>query len=462
VTATADAADAAGLDDTARRPVAERLELGRGLRQAVPRGSIADWSPAADRADPVEVLVASNAGRLEELIPIRFGRMAVSPFTFLRGSAAVMARDFAPLPTTGLRTQVCGDCHLGNFGLFATPERHVIFGINDFDETTPGPWEQDVFRLAASFVVGGKDAGHRTAVARQAAVDAVGSYRRHLWKHVPVSPLDTWYEQISLEQEIGRATDAKTKARRRRLLDQARRRVGDQLVPKLVRTEGDAMRIVDQPPLVYHADQGDVPALAAAFLASYRESLPADRRVLVDRYRFVDVAVKVVGVGSVGTRCLVALLVSPGGHPLLLQIKEANASVVATALELPAAEHEGERVVTGQRLMQPVTDIFLGWGTGPSGRHFYVRQLRDMKLSLVLDRDPQVLSRLADYCGRALARAHANSGDAAMLAGYLGRSDRFEEAVGTMAVRYAAQTEDDHARLLDAIAEGRIEAREVA
>jgi uncharacterized protein (DUF2252 family) len=438
-------------------PLGERLAAGKALRDAVPRRSHATWTPPADRPDPVATLGAADVDRLPELVPIRYGRMLVSPFAFLRGSASVMAVDLAGSPTTGVTVQVCGDCHLMNFGLFATPERNVVFGLNDFDETAPGPWEFDVKRLAASFVVAALDAGLGETLARRGAVAAVRSYRDCLWEHVAQSPLDVWYERIDLEREIAAAPDKQARSRRQRMAERARARVGDQLVPKLVRADGDAMTIVDQPPLNFHPEVEDPHGLALGFLATYRESRPADRRVLFDRYELRDVAVKVVGVGSVGTRCLIGLMSSAAGHPLFLQVKEASASVLEAVTEGPHMAHHGERVVLGQRLMQPASDIFLGWGTGPGGRHFYVRQLRDMKLSVTLQRDPVGMMRYAEYCGRALARAHANSGDPAVIAGYLGRSDRFDEAIGTWALAYATQTVEDHAALAAAAEEGRIE-----
>jgi uncharacterized protein (DUF2252 family) len=438
--------------------VDERLQFGRDIRKSVPREAHAEWSPSADRADPVTVLAAGDPDRIEDLLPIRYGRMSVSPFAYLRGSAAVMTSDLATLPSTGIQVQLCGDCHLMNFGLFATPERNLVFGLNDFDETAPGPWEYDVKRLATSFAVAARDVGLDDRSARKVAEAAVRSYRDRMWEHVEQSPLEIWYERISLDEEIERAPDAKARERRKRVRERARQRVGDSLFPKLARADGGQMSIVDQPPLLFHPHLENAEALAHDFLETYRSSLASDRRVLFDRYQLRDAAVKVVGVGSVGTRCLVALMSSLDSHPLFLQIKEAGPSVIQTFGAAPPSAHEGERVVFGQRLMQPASDIFLGWGTGAGGRHFYVRQLRDMKLSLVLERDVQSLARLAKYCGRALARGHANSGDAASIAGYLGRGDRFCDAVGSFAMRYVDQTVSDHAALTDAILDGRVSA----
>jgi uncharacterized protein (DUF2252 family) len=433
------------------------VAAGRELRNRVSRGSHADWQPSAARLDPVAILEASNVGRLPELIPLRYGRMLVSPFTFLRGSAAVMASDLAQTPTTGLSVQACGDCHLMNFGIFATPERNVVFGLNDFDETLRGPWEWDVKRLAASFVVAARDMSVGDRDARAVAVAAVAAYRQHLWRHTGQSPLEVWYDRIDAQQAIEEAPDKAARQRRERLLAQAQRRVAENLFPKLVQTGDERMTIVDQPPLIYHPADANVAEVAADFLGAYRESLPEDRRVLLDRYRLQDAAVKVVGVGSVGTRCFVALLTSAGGHPLILQVKEANPSVLQPFTGGDAPEHNGERVVVGQRLLQPASDIFLGWATGAGGRQFYVRQLRDMKLSVTLNRDPVQLSRYAEYCGRGLARAHANTGDVAAIAGYLGKSTQFDNAIATFSMAYADQTAGDHRVLVDAARDGRIE-----
>jgi uncharacterized protein (DUF2252 family) len=416
--------------------------------------------PAGDRPDPIDVLVASNEGRIEDLVPIRFGRMAASPFAFLRGSAAVMAADLAPVPTTGLEVQVCGDCHLMNFGLFATPERNVVFGLNDFDETYPdGPWEWDVKRLVASVVVAARDVGVDDDRAVELAAASVRAYREQLWEFAEQSPLDIWYSSLGAARLIEEAPDKESRRRRERLERQATKRVAEHLFPKLVTQDGGSPRIVDQPPMIYHPPDLTLD-VAKAFFENYRASLAADRRVLVDRYAVLDAAVKVVGVGSVGTRCFVALLASADGHPLLLQVKEANRSVLEAHLATSAGaqSHNGERVVVGQRLMQPATDIFLGWATGAAGNEFYVRQLRDMKLSVTLTPDTVVLGRYAEFCGVALARAHANTGHAAAIAGYLGTSAKADDAFARFGLAYADQTVRDHAALVQAIEDERVPA----
>jgi uncharacterized protein (DUF2252 family) len=436
----------------------QHVDDGRSRRKVVSRGSHGDWSAAADRPDPIEVLLASNEGRLQELVPIRFGRMAVSPFTFLRGSAAVMAADLGTVPTTGLEVQACGDCHLMNFGLFATPERNVVFGLNDFDETLPGPWEWDLKRLVASFVVACRDVRLDDTQAVEIAAAAVRAYRERLWEFAEMSPLEIWYDRLDLARLLEEAPDETARKNRERLQRQARKRVAENLFPKLVTSDSGRPRIADQPPLIYHPPEV-TEDVAREFFDTYRASLPEDRRLLFDNYRFEDAAIKVVGVGSVGTRCLVALLSADGGHPLLLQVKEANQSVLEPYVGRDSAPpHNGARVVIGQHLMQPASDIFLGWGTGPTGRDFYVRQLRDMKVSITLVRDVTFLTRYAEFCGLALARAHANTGSAAAIAGYLGTGAKADRAFAQFGLAYADQTERDHRALVDAIDGGRVPA----
>jgi uncharacterized protein (DUF2252 family) len=437
--------------------VGGRVADGRGRRDRVSRSSHAEWSPAADRPDVIDTLLASNAGRLEELAAIRFGRMAVSPFTFLRGSAAVMAADLAAIPTTCLQVQACGDCHLMNFGLFATPERNVVFGLNDFDETLPGPWEWDAKRLVASLVVAGRDVRLNDSDSLRIAAEAMRSYRERLWELAEMSPLEIWYDRIDLARTMEEAPDEDARKHRERLARQARKRVAENLFPKLVATEGGHLRIVDQPPLIYHPPEltSDV---VADFFDSYRQSLAPDRRVLFDRYRFEDAAIKVVGVGSVGTRCFVCVFADEGGHPLILQVKEANPSVLAPYVTDHEVAHNGQRIVTGQHLMQPASDIFLGWGTSSGSREFYVRQLRDMKVSVTLARDAVQLRRYAAFCGQALARAHANTGSAAAIAGYLGTNTKIDKAFARFGLAYADQTERDHRTLVEAIDDGRLPA----
>jgi uncharacterized protein (DUF2252 family) len=392
---------------------------------------------------------------------VRYGRMAQSAFAFFRGSAIVQARDLAGSPVSGVSLQLCGDCHLMNFGGFATPERNLIFDINDFDETFPGPWEWDLKRLAVSIVLASRSRNFSDGVARDAVREAVASYRTRMYEYAELSPLDVWYTQIGfadLSAFFQRNADVLGDLREAERF--ARGRTSESIFPKLTAVENGRARIVDNPPLVYHfhqyVEQWD--AMIHAFFERYRASLTADRRQLFDRYLFEDIAIKVVGVGSVGTRCTIALFLADDTDPLFLQAKEARRSVLEPASTSKTAfAHQGERVVVGQRLMQAASDIFLGWAEVPGSDDYYVRQLRDMKVSV----DVATFRRrtLIDYgvvCGWALARAHAKSGDAATVAGYLGTSDRFDRAITRYASAYGDQVERDFAAFSSAIRAGRI------
>ncbi len=442
-------------------PRAERLALGKALRAQVPRESQGDFHVPHKGRDPVAILEATSRGRLQELVPIRYGRMARSPFTFLRGSAALMAHDLGQTPATGIRVQACGDCHLLNFGAFATPERRLVFDLNDFDETLPAPWEWDVKRLVASFVVAARDLRLSDDDGHGAVIACVNAYREHLRKCSRKRPLEIWYQHLDLDTVIRMAPDASARKFRQQIADRARERVIENLFPKITTEVDGRHRIVDQPPVLMHVAEPDFEARVLEGLADYRASLPDERRVLLDRYRLEDVALKVVGIGSVGTRCYIGLLFSEDGHPLILQFKEALPSVLAAHAGSSAYDNQGQRVVVGQRLMQSSSDIFLGWvrGRGRSGYDFYVRQLRDMKMSVPMDGLSAVqLVRYARLCGWTLARAHAKSGDAATISGYLGKSDVFDQAMARFALAYADQTRQDHAALVKAIRSGRIKA----
>ena len=437
----------------------ERIQIGKSLRERLPRSSHAIWQPPAAGREPIEIIEASNRGRLQELIPIRYGRMLRSPFTFLRGSAALMAYDLATTPKTDIIVQACGDCHLLNFGFFATPERNLVFDINDFDETLPAPWEWDLKRLVVSFVIAGRDSDLSDRESKAAAIDCARSYREHLREYSRLSPLEVWYTRIGSEQAIEMAPDEKTRKIREQMMTKARERIIEHLYPKIVTQSGGRNRFVDQPPILYHVNEPDWETLEREGLEDYRQSLPEERRVLFDRYQLEDFALKVVGIGSVGTRCYIALLFSEDNHPLILQVKEACPSVLEPYTAKSQYENQGQRVVTGQRLMQSSSDIFLGWTQGRRGNNFYLRQLRDMKFSLPIEGVSAVqLQRYAEFCGWTLARAHAKSGDAATISGYLGKGDQFDLALGEFAIAYADQTERDHAALVDAVKTGRVEA----
>ncbi|MBN9090292.1 MAG: DUF2252 domain-containing protein [Reyranella sp.] len=441
---------------THAQPFQTRADLGRALREKCKRGNHAAWEAPADRRDPIDILIEQGEYRLPELLPLRYARMKASPFAFLRGSAAVMAADLAGTPSTGLLVQAAGDCHCLNFGGFATPERRLSFDINDFDETAVAPWEWDLKRLATSFAVA--TLGEFDKATRRGLAESVGGgYRSMMAEIAAASILETWYRVQSLDdgnaaRSIGLDPASVAKADR-----QLKHRP---MLITIEHSDGPAPKLTDKLPDLYHPPANALPEFLAgveALLEAYRQSLIPERRILIERYRFADAAYKVVGVGSVGTMCGVALMASGDGETLQLQFKEADASVLeAFSKPSPYANH-GERVVRGQRLLQAASDILLGFGKGPRGRDFYVRQLRDAKIKPVLDGlSSRGYRRYAWTCGEVLARAHARSADAVVLSGYLGRSETFDQAVGQFAMDYARQTESDHAALLDAIKSGRV------
>src|SRR5215212_7321826 len=441
----------------------QRHERGRAARRVVPRGSHAEWAPAPDRPDPVDLLEAQAMDRIQELLPIRYARMMASPFTFMRGSAIVMANDLAGTPKSGIQAQLCGDAHLLNFGAYASPERTLLFDLNDFDETLPGPWEWDIKRLAASFVVAARDNGFDAADCHAAAQAVTASYRQRMGELSEMGELEVWYSRIGEAEIQGLLSSAragkKTTKKLSKNVQKARGRDSLQALSKLTTVVDGRRRIIDDPPLLVRIPEGDeIRAQVNAILESYKRTLQEDRRHLLERYDFVDAARKVVGVGSVGTRAYVVLLEGrDGDDPLFLQVKEAGASVLERYVESNTYEHHGHRVVAGQRLMQAASDIFLGWFRGTEGRDFYWRQLKDMKGSAnveTMSSDELIL--YAGVCGWALARAHARSGDRVQIAGYLGKSDRFDGAIADFAEAYADQTERDHAALLEAVKSGRV------
>ena len=441
----------------------QRREQGRAARQLVSRGSHAGWAAAPDRPHPVDLLEAQASGRIQELLPIRYARMMASPFAFMRGSAILMANDLASTPKSGIQAQLCGDAHLLNFGAYASPERALLFDLNDFDETMVGPWEWDVKRLAASFVVAGRDNGFDAAACHGAAQASVASYRRRMAEFSEMGELEVWYSRVGEEEVKGLLSDARAKKRTTKKLSKnvrkARGRDSLQALSKLTTVVDGRRRIIDDPPLLVRIPEEDeIRGQIHAILESYKRTLQEGRRHLLERYRFVDAARKVVGVGSVGTRAYVVLLEGRDrDDPLFLQVKEAGASVLEGYLKSNTYEHHGHRVVAGQRLMQAASDIFLGWFRGTEGRDFYWRQLKDMKGSAkVEDMSPDELALYAGICGWALARAHARSGDRVQIAAYLGKSERFDRAVADFAVAYADQNEQDYAALSAAVGSGRI------
>ncbi|HEV3134654.1 MAG TPA: DUF2252 domain-containing protein [Acidimicrobiia bacterium] len=443
---------------------ADRIAAGRALRKDVPRDAHGDWQPAPDRPDPVAVLEAQGESRLPELLPIRYGRMAESQFGFFRGAAAGIAADLASTPSTGHTVQICGDAHLVNFGGFATPERRLIFDVNDFDETLPGPWEWDLKRLGASFAVAARAKGLSDDVGRTAVLSMVSSYRDLLTGLATTPTLDAWCWSIDTDVVVAVA-EAKGDADTRRMLDRGIARAHAhsnlQAVNKLTTITDGRRRIVDQPPLVGHVGGDDQLDRMQALLDGYRASLPDDVHHLLDRFTLVDAARKVVGVGSVGTRCWIALL-EGGGHddPLILQIKEAQESVLEPHLGRSAYDNHARRAVEGQRFMQAASDMFLGWThDDTSGVDYYWRNLRDMKVSANVNAlTTNAFLSYAELCGGTLARAHARSGDAAGISGYLGKGDAFGKALGRFATTYADQNALDHEALVQAIKDGRVPA----
>jgi uncharacterized protein (DUF2252 family) len=444
-------------------------EDGRSRRGDAPRSSHADWTPVADRRDPVAVIEEQNAGRVDQLVPLRRGRMSASPFAFYRGSAAIMASDLAATPTSGLEVQLSGDAHLSNFGVYGSPERNLVFDLNDFDETLPGPFEWDVKRLATSFAIAAQDRGFDADVQRSLAERAVAAYRTVMRRFDDEGWLAVWYEHVDearLSEWTGRRGLSQEELKRlRRFSEKARSRDALHAATKLVDRDGDAVRFRSSPPVLVRLD--DLTADAdldpdavregvGQSMLSYLDSLTSEIRHLVTRYRVVDVALKVVGVGSVGTRCWIVLLAGRVDHDvLILQVKEATASVLEAHLPASRFDLHGRRVVEGQQLMQASSDIFLGWSRSTFGRDYYWRQFKDWKGSARIERaTPSGLERYAELCGYTLARAHAVSGDPGAIAAYLGKGRNFDRAVGEFAMGYAAQNQADHEAFVQAIDDG--------
>jgi uncharacterized protein (DUF2252 family) len=433
------------------------------MRAAMPRSAHGDWNPPSDRPDPVDVLEEQAASRVPELRPIRYARMAESPFAFFRGAAAVMAMDLASTPATGIRVQACGDAHVDNFGLFASPERNIVFDINDFDETVPGPWEWDVKRLCTSLHVVARQRGFTPAECDHVVEAAARTYRERLADYASWRVLDLWYERTEIKEVIEHFP-TRHRARVRRDVKRARRKDHLRAVNRLTKVVGGRRRFIEDPPLIVHLDDtGYDMDDVTGMIDIYRANLSEERRFMFDRYRLLDVARKVVGVGSVGTRCWVALFEGPDDPDLdliVLQVKEAQASVLEPFVGESVLGHHGKRVVVGQRLIQAAGDIFLSWTEAPtSGRHYYVRQLWDVKgQSDPTVMDLEQLSYHGALCAWILARSHARTGDPVMISGYLGKTATFDDAIGAFARRYATTNETDHAVLVDRIPRGQTDA----
>jgi uncharacterized protein (DUF2252 family) len=434
----------------------ELMARGKAFRGPVPRSAHGRWSSDLRRRDPIAILNESHRARTAELVPVRVGRMMESPFRFFRGAAAVMASDLASTPNMGATVQLCGDAHLVNFRLYASPERNLMFDINDFDETLPGPWEWDIKRLAASIMVAARSIGFGDDLGAEAVRRATRSYREAMLGFAAWTHLEVWYARIDAALILRRLDDPDVRARAERIARKARKRTNEQAVAKLTELVDGRRRIVEDPPLITRISDEQLDRVSMMF-GRYEDSLPGHLRNLLDRYEFVDAAHKVVGVGSVGTHCYVALFEGrTDGAPLFLQVKQAQASALERYLGPSEFNHHGERVVNGQRLMQAVSDVFLGW-TRFHHRHYYVRQLRDMKGVVELEyASPASLADFSDACGIVLARAHARSGEPALIAGYLGQGTPFDEAMVQFATAYADQTERDHAALVQAVSDGRV------
>jgi uncharacterized protein (DUF2252 family) len=452
----------------------ERAAAGKAAREAASRQSHGEWEPPARRRDPVKVLEDQAKSRVPELVPIRYGRMLASAFTFYRGAAAIMAMDLASTPTSGIEVQLCGDAHLSNFGVFAAPDRRLVLDVNDFDETLPGPWEWDVKRLAASFEIAGRDCDFTPKETRAAVLTAVRAYREAMREFAGMGNLDVWYARLDVDTllaDLAKVATAKEMKTTRKNVKKARRKNSLRAFDRLVRVVDGEPRIISDPPLLVpiqellsEDERLDFEERIRELLASYRESLKGDRRHLFDSYRFVDIARKVVGVGSVGTRAWVVLMMGRDGQdPLFLQAKEAEASVLEPFAGKSEFSNHGERVVEGQWLMQAASDVLLGWlpalGIDDRERDFYVRQLWDGKRSVEIETlPPEGLAIYGRVCGWVLARAHARSGDRIAIGAYLGKGDAFDRAIAEFSERYADQNELDHGALADAAKSGHVHA----
>jgi uncharacterized protein (DUF2252 family) len=462
-----------GNGKVAHLSVAERAARGKAARAEVPHGVLGEWVAPSGRRDPVEMLEDQAASRVPELVPIRYGRMLVSPFTFYRGAAYLMAADLERSPRTGLSVQLCGDAHLSNFGGFAAPDRRLVFDVNDFDETLPGPFEWDLKRLVASFAVAGRDLGYHADQRRTVNREVTRSYREAIRALASMKTLDLWYARVDAEALVTQFQSAVSGKRRRRMeknLAKARAKDSLRAFGKLTTVVDGEPRIISDPPLIVPiedlAGSGDVEAFARGVIRNYRRTLQGDRKQLLERFRYVHAARKVVGVGSVGTRAWIILMLGRDNQdPLFLQLKQAEASVLEPYLGNSKHANHGQRVVEGQRLMQAASDIMLGWDriTGPDGGKldFYMRQLWDNKGSVTIEgMKPRDLAGYAEICGRTLARAHARSGDAVTIGAYLGSGDALDEALADFAELYADQNELDYAALHAAVKSGRVTAQE--
>ncbi|MDY0989145.1 DUF2252 domain-containing protein [Flavobacterium sp. CFBP9031] len=441
---------------------AERYQKGASIRKKIPLEKHREWNSFKNRKNPVDILIQTSEGRVESLLPIRYRRMMESPFAFYRGAAAIMAADLAHTLVSGINLQLCGDCHLMNFGGFATPERKLVFDINDFDETYPGPWEWDVKRLAASFVIAGRWRKFSNKNCKEFAWNVADSYKRHMLDYSKLSALQIWYADIDLAEliELGRDKDFK-EFDQKRIKKASEYTAHEKEFAKMTYFDGARARIKDDPPLIFHPT-GDLEKQVAKegeiIHNRYLESLSEEKQVLLSRYKLHDIVIKVVGVGSVGTLCGISLLMSATGEPIFLQFKEARKSVLEGNVKTQGKySHQGERIVMGQKLMQSASDMFLGWTDDSKNKFFYIRQLRDAKVKPVLEvMKPKNMAEYAKACGWALARAHARSGDPSLISGYIGDTNEFANAISEFSVLYADQNESDYNKMLEAIKHGKL------
>ena len=436
-------------------PVVERIANGKKQRMHTPREAQSSSAYASnDRLDPVQLIIDSNSDRVQELVPIRHSRMLQSPFAFFRGTANIMAEDLSHTPSSGIFVQSCGDCHLFNFGGYATPERNQVFDINDFDETLPAPFEWDLKRLTASIVLAGRYKGFTEKIIGKAVLDTVEMYANKMRKYSTMHQLDIWYSRLDKKTILKLFKKEPDFIKRvQTAADKAKYRTHEHVFPKISILKDGKRRIVDEPPLIYHPPEVDqLIESAKAFFDKYYKTLTEDKKILLNRFRLVDAAIKVVGVGSVGTRCFIALFVAEDDDALILQVKEANSSVLEAYTEKAIYKNHGERIVNGQRLMQTESDIFLGWTSDKSGRDFYVRQLRDMKAGANIENfTPGIFSNYALLCGWSLAKSHAKSGFSPEITGYIGNSNVFAKAITDFAIGYAGQAVKDYLKFQEAV-----------
>jgi len=440
----------------------EKYNTGKKLREKTPRVYHAQWKVPKDRPSVQSMIETSNYDRLPDLIPIRHFRMSKSPFVFYRATASLMALDLSATPSSGITVQACGDCHLMNFGMFATPERTMVADINDFDETNPGPWEWDLKRLATSFMLACRAKNFSDKEGRSITMELVSSYQQKLKEYSETNFLELWYTKFTVDDIRKMSPGKRLQEAVAKTLDKAEKLSHEMVLHKITQSSIARRKITDHPPLIYHpANIEEHKKLINRLMENYKSSLQPDRRLLLDQYEIIDMAQKVVGVGSVGTRCYVVLIMNDNDEPILVQVKEARQSVLEPYTQPSIYSHRGERVVQGQRIIQAVSDIFLGWSMGLAGRHFYLRQLRDKKISFDVDRYQKFgLTLYAQLCGNILARAHCKSAKGPIMCGYIGKGEEFAEAICEFAAAYADQTEKDYQDFMKAIKKGKLPVEE--